>query len=98
MIQDADRMRITRNENGFDTTIFVDKKFLSSFQDIFKNDEGNCSCTPKEEILFYHGNQFLLRVAVSQNAKDCVFLIAGNGEKRKCYRLNYRIGMFLSEL
>jgi hypothetical protein len=97
IIQTADRIKVIRSEIDFDTTIIIDKSFLKSFQEIFKNDEGNCSCTPKEEILFYDGSKLLLRVAASQNAKDCVFLITGNGEKRKCYRLNYRIGMFLSE-
>lgn len=97
IIQAADRVKIERNEIGFDTTIFINKSFLNSFKDVLKNDEGNCNCVPKQLISFYDGSKFLLRFAVSQNAKDCTFLIIGNGEGRKCYRLNYRIGMFLSE-
>jgi hypothetical protein len=96
-IQDADRVKIERNEIGFDTIIFINKSFLNSFKDVLKNDEGNCDCAPKQLISFYDGSKFLLRFASSQDDKGCSFLIIGNGERRKCYRLNYRIGMFLSE-
>ena len=97
IILKADKIQIKKNEN-FDTTITVSTSLLNSFTDIFKNYEGNCSCEVKDEIIFLKGGAEIFKVGITKQTKECAFLIVSEGNKRRCYRLNYRIGMMMSEL
>lgn len=98
IIHQANKIQIKKISGSFDTTMVMDKDLPGLFEEVLRNDEGNCSCQAKEEIVFYKDNIMLLKVGVAQYDKDCVFLITNSGDKRVCYRLNYRLGMFLSEL
>ncbi|MEO6254364.1 MAG: hypothetical protein ABIO79_13705 [Ferruginibacter sp.] len=98
IILKADKIQIKKNNGLLDTTITASGSILTSFTDIFKNYEGNCSCDSKDEVIFLKNGSELLKVRIAQNTKECTFLLIGEGDKKQCYRLNYRIGMMIGEL
>ena len=98
IIRSADKIQIIKNSLNFDTTIIADSDILNSFTEILKNDEGNCSCKSKDVVIFLKQGVKVFEVGINQQDKQCTFLIIDEGTKKRCYRLNYRIGMMMSEI
>jgi hypothetical protein len=98
IILNADKVQIKKSSENFDTTIIASNSILTSFAEILKNYEGNCSCEAKDEVIFFKQGVEVLKVGINQQDKKCTFLFITEDDKKRCYRLNYRVGMMMSEI
>lgn len=98
IIHNTDKIQIIRNKSNFDTSLLIEKRTLDAFKDVFNNYEEACPCEPTGKLIFYNKDSILLEVETSQYDGKCEYFIIGSGENKKCYRFNYRTGMFLSEI
>jgi hypothetical protein len=99
-IQKADRILIDYSSDAIkDTTVSADSSLLSLFEEVLGSKAETCSCPATGELIFYSKNSTLLKVEFStykaDNADRCVFLMLNDEGKRKCYRMTYRVGMYL---
>ena len=102
VLQNADTLHIWyKFKDRISSVHKGDRKLFNWINEVFNGKEENCSCESDGGISVYSKDSLMLDVefATAVNTKDCQFLIIKEeGKKEKCYRLNYNLGMYLSEM
>jgi hypothetical protein len=103
LIEAADSTSIGfKFEDRVSTVHKKDKWIFDAIGEVLGGKPENCSCQTTGFVEVYLKDSVVLDIDLATEAggggTDCQFIILNEGKESKCYKLNYRLGMYLDEL
>jgi|GEM_PF-6820341 len=103
LLMSADETHIAFNyEKTTSVIIRKDKEILNLIDMVLAEENEICNCKNTGLLGLYKSDSLLLNVWISTGgtggSKNCEYLMINEGSKQRCFRISYRLGMYLDEL
>lgn len=97
--QKADSIGISYDFGDRVSTIYKkDKQLLADIDRVFNGPGTDCNCKEDGYITLHEKDTVtIINFAIGVNQDSCQYFMTEEGGKKKCYKLTYNIGMYLSE-